>query len=823
MDDIVINPCECAPVPEWLLESGVFPCAPLRPSLAVDVRLLEFTMKLFVRIAPNKSALTGALVAHLGDLGFKLASQDAMRRQFTAALEWYTYLRHRVDAHLDGVLELTRESARAPDAEVEEGASGRQGPPEPEPDEARVDSTSHGRAQSPARPEGGRDRGRRPAMPPSSPTPPTPQRGRSKGGNKRKRRESPETPETPEAESNPFPDPPPRSRPSDYLRARCPACFGGDKYGPEDFANIKVCVDACFTQKKNKSAPDPPKHHPGTHFVGEDVSDRMETYVDAVRESRTSKRQRKRARADENVAVVNSDDEEDGYEHSELPLPRSVLRSCEASFKAADEKRAKASTKLHDDTGLMALLCRHDRVLWVVNMHSAGEKQFYVLLLIETLFQHLPLTTTVGLLYDIACQLERSARKWGFLDRYLQRLIFAVAVFHAFGHDWPCQLVYHPRKREGFGFTNGEGCERLWESISHLIAHLRVSSYHHRLYTLDTQVKHADENSLFRLAEWNKRRSVHSAGKRSDAMLVLEECEVTVEVLRGEWEKQVKAQTKPLARRSKNLVQKAVEQILSLRDAVKIRKSQVQAAESAALQAIEDEDGDAIQETKTEVKKAKAALREAETKLKKKEGALGVKERARLTKVGASKYYDVRMRCRALKHRLRDRLRARKFELDRVERSARHHRGRANEKKLGAHAEVAIKRRDPGIATLYKEYNKLCAQIRTMIQNRTAPRKVIAPQVIDPKKVWQLDVDDDIWQDVGLDDDDDDDGAAGSSEPPLWLSNESVRSGILAMLDVDRADEEDRELEKERRAMQVWFAEEWEVVNLALEEAGMCF
>ncbi|KAJ7431651.1 hypothetical protein B0H11DRAFT_1679861, partial [Mycena galericulata] len=232
------------------------------------------------------------------------------------------------------------------------------------------------------------------------------------------------------------------------------------------------------------------------------------------------------------------------------------------------------------------------------------------------------------------------------------------------------------------------------------------------------------------------------------------------------------------------------------------------------------EDGDAIQETKTEVKKAKAALREAETKLKKKEGALGVKERARLTKVGASKYYDVRMRCRALKHRLRDRLRARKFELDRVERSARHHRGRANEKKLGAHAEVAIKRRDPGIATLYKEYNKLCAQIRTMIQNRTAPRKVIAPQVIDPKKVWQLDVDDDIWQDVGLDDDDDDDGAAGSSEPPLWLSNESVRSGILAMLDVDRADEEDRELEKERRAMQVWFAEEWEVVNLALEEAA---
>ncbi|KAJ7629925.1 hypothetical protein B0H17DRAFT_1164247 [Mycena rosella] len=106
----------------------------------------------------------------------------------------------------------------------------------------------------------------------------------------------------------------------------------------------------------------------------------------------------------------------------------------------------------------MARLCR---VLWLVNMHSAGEKQFYVYLLIETLFQHLPANITVGLLYDVACQLERSARKWGFLDRYIDR--------------WRSR-IYHPRKREGFGFTNGEGCKRFWHSISHLIAHLRISS-----------------------------------------------------------------------------------------------------------------------------------------------------------------------------------------------------------------------------------------------------------------------------------------------------------------------------------------------------------
>ncbi|KAJ7657597.1 hypothetical protein B0H17DRAFT_856090, partial [Mycena rosella] len=98
------------------------------------------------------------------------------------------------------------------------------------------------------------------------------------------------------------------------------------------------------------------------------------------------------------------------------------------SFKAADERCEKASTQFYDNTAFMVLLCRHDRVLWLVNMNSAREKQFYVYLLIETLLQHLPPNITVGLQYDVGCQLERSARKWGFLDRYIDHLLFAVAV-----------------------------------------------------------------------------------------------------------------------------------------------------------------------------------------------------------------------------------------------------------------------------------------------------------------------------------------------------------------------------------------------------------
>ncbi|KAI6115454.1 hypothetical protein EV401DRAFT_1865029 [Pisolithus croceorrhizus] len=66
-------------------------------------------------------------------------------------------------------------------------------------------------------------------------------------------------------------------------------------------------------------------------------------------------------------------------------------------------------------------------------MTSAGEKQHYALVLLKYLFAHLPTTTTVGLLYDIGCQLEHSCCKWKLLDEeILSRLKFGISVFHAY-------------------------------------------------------------------------------------------------------------------------------------------------------------------------------------------------------------------------------------------------------------------------------------------------------------------------------------------------------------------------------------------------------
>jgi hypothetical protein len=134
-----------------------------------------------------------------------------------------------------------------------------------------------------------------------------------------------------------------------------------------------------------------------------------------------------------------------------------VLYGCEASFTTADAAQEKASTQFFDDTALMALLCHHDHVLWIANMQSAGEKQHYTLVLLETLFQHLPWNITVGALYNIGFQLHQTCIKWDFLNCYCDCLIFAISVFHVFGHQWACQLVSTPASAKALDYQMVKG------------------------------------------------------------------------------------------------------------------------------------------------------------------------------------------------------------------------------------------------------------------------------------------------------------------------------------------------------------------------------
>jgi len=195
--------------------------------------------------------------------------------------------------------------------------------------------------------------------------------------------------------------------PSIYLQRRCPICFSGkpnlrtstcvlnsEVYTsmPTDIdisAQAIVCVDANFAQRRRHSRhPDPVDPHPDTHFLSVHDVESMKRIVEHSRPSDSRTNAKSRA-----------------------TLPDDTLDECEKAFTAAQGHIAKSSNAIFADTALMALLCRHDRPLFLVNMTSAGERQYYALALIKALFRHLPDDWVIGLLYDVACQLERSMRK----------------------------------------------------------------------------------------------------------------------------------------------------------------------------------------------------------------------------------------------------------------------------------------------------------------------------------------------------------------------------------------------------------------------------
>jgi hypothetical protein len=134
------------------------------------------------------------------------------------------------------------------------------------------------------------------------------------------------------------------------------------------------------------------------------------------------------------------------------------------------------------------------------------------------------------------------------------------------------------------------------------------------------------------------------------------------------------------------------------------------------------------------------------------------------------------------------------------------------EHKLHANNQHSIKRREPGIIKLVSTYNGLCTRLLSLIRQRQAPPSAIPPHIIPRDGIFLLDVDDNIWQDVGLDDE--------ILDPPAWLSDEAVRHGICLQLEVDRCMEEEARLMQERAVIQEWMLAEWESIQVALNDAG---
>ncbi|PPQ72968.1 hypothetical protein CVT26_014513 [Gymnopilus dilepis] len=745
-----IKLCTCKPPALQLLSKGLFPCAPSRPTLAVDMNMLEFARDLFQNLAPNTTAWAETLEQFLDKRGFKLKTKDTLRIRFGNALQWYATLQDTKSLKLAEFLNHIRQSEHE-------------------------------------------DRRCHPLIFVNFVFYLSERFSRYKTCTDvcscRILMLACKGPSDGEEDFNPHHD---STRPSEYLRQRCLLCFGGRNWHHPD--DLIVCIDANFTQKRRKSqgnAPPMPHQHPETLFISpEDVS-AMQAEVETARPAKTKK-------------TVD-----DPYEPG-MKVPSATLDECHESFTAADSNRVKASTQFFADTGLMALICRHDRVLWLVNMTSPGEKQYYALCLLRKLFQHIPSKMRIGVLYDIGCQLHRSCVKYDFLDEVLDRITFGISVFHAYGHQWPCQIIYHPRKCLGFGLSDGEGCERFWSAIKSLIPSLRVSGYYTRLYAINTKVRQLDNISLLGLGHWLQRKWGLTQERKHAAVTALQSLYqrgITEDCIREEWAKQVKAQTKPLPRQSKTIADKEIYSILALRENVKDYSIEIAALEDTIITGtfipgmIALEAQAHIQELKQKSKASAKAIEEKTTKL-------SLADQKNLKRLLGNDFLRTRMNALAVKQRIRERLRHRKYELESFGSS---YRNTVNHQKLQQHAEQQIKRKEPGIQNLARTYNKLCQDLEKMIAARTVPKGARAPSKISLEGLFKLDVDHDIWQDDDLTNDIDD-----SIEIPGWLGNDDVRAGIKLLLQYDRCVEEEKRLIHERQAMQEWFIEEWNLVNLAL-------
>ena len=295
-------------------------------------------------------------------------------------------------------------------------------------------------------------------------------------------------------------------------------------------------------------------------------------------------------------------------------------------------------------------------------------------------------------------------------------------------------------------------------------------------------------------------------------MASLDDLNISKNVLRAEWAAQVKEQTKPLARCSANLANKIIEEILALQTTLRSYKLDMTKLEEMIETGQYEGEMDA-NEAIIHGEQLQSKCNHLERAISKKKSTLDVDGRLNLSKLMNNKFLQVRMNALALKKRIRSRLTQRKFELDGLERAYRNN--TSSEEKLHIHAEAQIKRKEPGIQQLRKKYNALCADLETLIKQGFAPRCAVIPYIIEREDFFKLDVDDEIWQDVGLED------MEFDGEIPGWLGDDNVREGIKNVLELDRCEEEERRLCKERCAIQEWMQEEWNCTSEAINTCGM--
>jgi len=130
------------------------------------------------------------------------------------------------------------------------------------------------------------------------------------------------------------------------------------------------------------------------------------------------------------------------------------------------------------------------------------------------------------------------------------------------------------------------------------------------------------------------------------------------------------------------------------------------------------------------------------------------------------------------------------------------------------HAQLkqSLNRRKGGHERLVKSYEKLRQEMQDLIAHGDAPTGATIPNQLSIERLWDLDVDDDLWMDLARD-------GQYQDDAPRWLYDEPTKRGIRAMLDLQRCDEELERLDHEHSVMHTWLRGQREQLQLASHTA----
>ncbi|XP_035699509.1 uncharacterized protein LOC118432096 isoform X2 [Branchiostoma floridae] len=225
----------------------------------------------------------------------------------------------------------------------------------------------------------------------------------------------------------------------------CPAC-------PKDDGNLMVSLDANFglVRKRTAGSSSRAPLHKDLYFLDDAaVQDFMSTYSEEVKPD----------------------------------------EDCN-NFKAGSSVRSKGRQEKLHVTGVFGAVCRHSMPLKFLNMHH-GERLGYPVYMIQQLLSSVQPGTNVKLLvmYDIACIMTSHLRNAG-MDEMLDSVKFAIPIFHCYGHKASCQVLYSPRRLEGFGLTDGECVERLWSFLRRFSSITKEMTPSHRTDLLTDALLH---------------------------------------------------------------------------------------------------------------------------------------------------------------------------------------------------------------------------------------------------------------------------------------------------------------------------------------------